>query len=287
MDKAKKRVMIGILALLFILASSIVYSQGVLDTALRPFDTYNPAIFYQNHWYIIDSFIYLMILLGVAQFSLSKQFPGRAGKAVVIGVGLSLALAASLFEYKNNFKLVEKLGPLAIIIVCVLFLWGVYKFAQSLGAGGKAFAMLAFAFLFFYLCAMLPSLVDWFAKNPNENIRLIWAVLNLVALIFLVWGVISLFSSLGGEGSKVAPWQGPSPAEERPGREPRPRPGEEPRPEPGTEPTPPGTQPHPPQQTPHQPTPQPPGDEDFYPVISGVAPSTRGTMLRGRIDARR
>lgn len=187
--------------------SSAVYAQGMLDTVLRPLERINIGKAYEDHWYIIDCIMYFIILVGVSQYVFQEQFKGSGGKAIIIGMGVSLSVAAAFFEYKNGFRLLEVFGPIAIIVVVLLFMVGIYKFAKALGAGGRGFAMLAFAFLFFYITAMMPSLTGWFANNSSEFIRLIWALLNILAIVFLIWGLIDVISSLaklGGGGAGAA-----------------------------------------------------------------------------------
>src|SRR3989344_4218017 len=112
----KKRHIYLAVFILFILSlvSTSVYAQGILGTVLGPFERINIGATYERYWYVIDSIMYFIILVGVAQYVFSKQFEGRGGKAIIIGVGVSLAIAASLFEYRNNFKLIAAFGPIAI-----------------------------------------------------------------------------------------------------------------------------------------------------------------------------
>lgn len=199
MKKRQIYVALFILALLGLL-SSAVYAQSMLDPVLKPFERVNIGQIYARYWYIIDCVMYFIILVGVSQFALSKQFEGRGGKAVIIGVGVSLAIAASYFEYKTKFMLIATLGPLAVIAVIILFLVAIYKFATALGGEGSTFGMLAFAFLFFYVSAMMPQVAAWF--NRYEWTKLIWALLNILAIVFLIWGMIRLISSIASGGKE-------------------------------------------------------------------------------------
>lgn len=205
MKKRQIYLAVFILALLGLL-SSAVYAQSILDPIFKPFQNINIGQIYDRYWFVVDSVMYFIILVGVSQFALSKQFDqGRGGKAVIIGVGVSLAIAASFFEYKTKFKLIDTFGPLAVIVVVVLFLVAVYRFAQALGAGSKGFMMLAFSVLFFYVAGTMPSLQNWFMKTGDYT-RLIWALLNVLAIVFLIWGLIKLFSSFGEGGEEGKSW---------------------------------------------------------------------------------
>ncbi|MFC1733083.1 hypothetical protein ACFL6I_22520 [candidate division KSB1 bacterium] len=194
----KKRQIYLVIFLLILLGvfSSSVYAQGTIDTILTPFENLNIGDAYKNHWYIIDAVLYFVILVGMAQYVFSQQFQGPGGKAITIGFGVAMALSASFFEWKYQFKLLEAFGPLAVIAVVVLFLVGVYKFAQALGAGGRGVAMLSAALLFFYISATMEIVPDWIAgRFPT-----FWALLNLLAIVFLIWGFIDLISGLAGLG---------------------------------------------------------------------------------------
>lgn len=199
----KRRVYLAVLLVsILILLSSAVYAQGLLNSVLTPFKQLDIGAAYENPTtaYILDSIIYFIILIGAAQFALSKQFEGRGGKAVIIGMGIALSISAVMFERKYGFRLGTVFGPLAIIIVVLIFLVAAYRIVQALGVGGKYAGMLAFSFLFFYVSSQLPSVESWFMSNPNDMIVTIWLFLQLFALVFLIWGLVGVIASLAGIG---------------------------------------------------------------------------------------
>lgn len=158
-----------------------------------------PAL-YGTYYYAIDAIMYAIILIGAAQFALSKHFDGRGGKAVIIGVGVSLALGASFFEYNNKFQLIGGLGPIAVIIVLIIFLLFFYRLFTHLGANGRIMGMLMFSLAVFYITAQFPVIGTW-ARSKGGMIAFAWNTLILSALISLpvaiILGIVKLVGSTG------------------------------------------------------------------------------------------
>lgn len=197
----KRRIYLVLLILvLFGVFSSAVYAQGMLDTALTPLENLKLGEVYANHPYVIDTILYFIILVGMSQFVFSEQFKGSGGKAIVIGMGVSLSIAASYFEYTHSFKLLEAFGPIAYFSIIILGLVGMYKFATALGGSGRIAGMLAYALLFYYTAAQMPWIETWL---KSKGLEWIWAMLNLLALVFAVWGIIELISAVA-RGTAVA-----------------------------------------------------------------------------------
>jgi len=77
----------------------------------------NVGSIYAQYSLIVDSMLLVLILVGATQFSLGKHFgKDKGGKAVIIGVGVSLAVAAILLEYRTGYRL-GNLWPIAIFII--------------------------------------------------------------------------------------------------------------------------------------------------------------------------
>ncbi|MCX8147289.1 MAG: hypothetical protein N3D84_02380, partial [Candidatus Woesearchaeota archaeon] len=180
----------------------------------------NIADIYMKYSYFIDSIIYFLILVGAAQVVFEKKFAGRGGKAIIIGVGVSLAIAAAVWEYRSGFMLI-KLWPLAMIIFFLAIAMAFYNFLKHITDISRAMALLSMAFLFYFFQALAPGFASWFSANPHSSIRLIWSLLNIVALVCLIWGVIDLFRSIfsgGGESTSHVseqPSEGPERNEEK------------------------------------------------------------------------
>ncbi|MBU0536057.1 MAG: hypothetical protein KKE20_03770, partial [Nanoarchaeota archaeon] len=129
----------------------------------------------------------------------------------------------------SGFRLAS-IWPLALVMVFFTFGLAFYNFIKG-GACERGVGMLAFAFLFFFFQALVPSLTAWFARHSNQYVRLIWSIMLLVAIVCLVAGVIELLRCLGvGSGSGGG---GSGPSGPSPGPGPIPGPGPSPRPEPG------------------------------------------------------
>jgi hypothetical protein len=262
-----------LLALSIVLYAEIAYAAP-LDMLLQPLAKLNIAQIYQSYGYVIDCMLYFMILIGAAQVGLKKQFESdkQAAKIIVMGVGLALAISVSVWEARSGFRL-GNFWPLAVIIILMTFAFTFYNFVKKISDLNKGMTLLAFAFMFYFMQGMVPSLAAWFNNNPNEWIRLIWALLNIIALFCLIWGVVELIkgisggdSGASGGGSGGQGPRGPSgPA--GPGG-PRPR----------TEPTRPGTT--------HPPNPTPPRDEECYPEITHFVRNQNGINAVGVVRRR-
>ncbi|MCX6706876.1 MAG: hypothetical protein NT001_01920, partial [Candidatus Woesearchaeota archaeon] len=168
MDVRKKRFSYLLLfALSIVLYADIVYAAP-LDILLQPLAKFNIAALYQSYGYVIDCALYFMILIGAAQIGLKKQFSSdaKAGKMIIVGVGLSLAISICVWEAKSGFRL-GNFWPLALIIVLMTFSFAFYNFVRAISNLNKGMVLLAFAFMFYFMQGMVPSLAAWFNGNPN------------------------------------------------------------------------------------------------------------------------
>lgn len=202
-----------------ILITAVLSCQAVLasplDTILSPFSRVDIASLYSSYGFVIDSFIYFLILLGAAEIGLSKSFKGKGGRAIIVGVGIALALSACVWEAYSGFRLAN-LWPLALAIVLLTFGIAFYNIIRG-GPCSRATGMLSFAFLFFFFQSLIPGIDDWFTASGSEWLEMAWSLLNLAAVVFMVWGIIDLIlciargggSSGGGGGTGPAGPRGP------------------------------------------------------------------------------
>lgn len=72
--------------------------------------------FYTQQPLLIDTLIYLVLFSGVAQVTLGRRYPVRGGRAIVAGVGMSLAIAASVSAYRVGFTL-DQLAPISWLVL--------------------------------------------------------------------------------------------------------------------------------------------------------------------------
>ncbi|PIN87345.1 hypothetical protein COV19_00490 [Candidatus Woesearchaeota archaeon CG10_big_fil_rev_8_21_14_0_10_44_13] len=207
MNKRRFKLFLGIF-FLFTLFSTAVYAQGnPFDVIFRAVERIGPL--YAKYFYAIDCIMYAVILIGAAQYALNQQFEGRGGKAVIIGLGSSLAIAASYFEYRqgaSGFKLIGNLAPAAVILTLILFMFLFYRLFTNLGANGRVAGMLMFSIGFFYINSQFPQIGAW-AISKGDWLAFVWAILEAMAIIMFVWGIIELiamFVKASGVGGGIS-----------------------------------------------------------------------------------
>ncbi|MBD3313567.1 hypothetical protein GF345_03930 [Candidatus Woesearchaeota archaeon] len=196
----KKRVYIALYALILLsILANAVHAQ-LLEPILEPIARLNIIGIMQGPLgIVVDTILLFVILLGAAQAGLGDRFSNN--KSIGVAVGIALAIAAAYGEYVTDFRLIQ-LWPLAMLMAVLAIGFAAYNyFKQISGTQNRGFAMLGFAFLFYYFTAVVPALADYFRESENAYMQLIWAVLNLVAIVCLIWGIIDLFRGLiGGAG---------------------------------------------------------------------------------------
>src|SRR3989344_4682275 len=201
-----KDIMIIMAGFFLLVLSAIGVLAAPLDAILNPISRLNIAAFYASYGFIIDAMLYFLLLMGAAQAGLGKMFKERSGKAIIVAVGLALSFSVTVWEFSSGFRLAN-LWPLAIIIVLLTIGIAFYNFVKIGGTLNKGMTLLAFSFLFYFFQGLVPSLANWFNTHPSQWIRLIWALLNILAFFCLIWGVVELIKGLGG---------GPSPGPKGP-----------------------------------------------------------------------
>jgi len=98
--KKNKVIILFSLLFIFILFSSIAYAPDNFDLGniLGNLQGFDIGKAYEQYPLLIDAVLYFIIFVGIAQAVLSKKFEGRGGKAVVVGVGVTLAIAIIFWE---------------------------------------------------------------------------------------------------------------------------------------------------------------------------------------------
>ena len=93
--------------------------------------------FYEASWPFIDALVFVLIFVGLARAVFEKRFPGRGGKAMIVGVGLSLAIGMVWAEVEYGFSL-KSFGPMAAGIVLLLLLTMLFQVGRTMGFSRKA-----------------------------------------------------------------------------------------------------------------------------------------------------
>jgi len=135
----------------------------------------------------IDSVVYFTVFLGVAQVTLGRRFDGRGGQALVIGVGVALAVAATTAAQTVGFTLAQ-LGPYAWGVLLLVLGVTAYDFLRRLSMPRLPAAGVA---------VLLLSLIG--AGSPVRSLARVFGVglgltglAGIALLLLLGWGVYTL-----------------------------------------------------------------------------------------------
>lgn len=172
---------------LFIISPWVVVAAPLtLEDQFRHFEFLNIAQIYERYSGIIDLIIYTLIFVGLAQAVLTNHYPGRGGRAVAIGVGLSLAISMLLAEEAFGFGL-RSFGPYAAGLIVLTLGIMTYRLVHSAGLPRSAAAGLAYILIFLSTRAIAPQAFEW----AQEEVPILTIGLTLVLLV-------SLFTVIAG-----------------------------------------------------------------------------------------
>lgn len=192
------------------IAVSAQDDTGIIGSVLGPFGRLE--VVYAKFAPVIDAMIYLIIFLGLAQVTLGKHFEyKKGGRAVVIGVGVILAVGLSLFGVKAGFS-IASFGPIAAIILLALMGYAFYAGITSLEIeGANKLTVVAIAYLLFYygIQATVPNVIT----SINARVPVVGGLLALLAAAFAIYAIIMIVSFIislfkGGEKATEEPTRG-------------------------------------------------------------------------------
>jgi len=192
-----KKVLLLLISLVFIIGLAVIVSaQGDSETfrltdifeTIEGFDVFEA---YSNFSWLIDTFIYFLFFVSIAQVTLGKHFEGKGGKGVVISVGIALAVAITFWSRTVGFTL-GSLGPLAgIIFAAVIGIWLYRLLKGDTNAGSGIWITIIIIYISFYM--FFPEIIA--ALQANKWGRLGLAVLSVAFVIALPMTIVSLFKS--------------------------------------------------------------------------------------------
>ena len=128
-----------------------------------------------------DLLLYFLFFGAVARAALANRFPGRAGRVLSVAVGLVLAVSLAAGQNSLGFS-IERLGPVAILLICLVVLIIGYKFMASSGVP-KPLVLVAFGALLVVLAriTMPEATAEIAKKHPGI------AVISVIALLVLLF----------------------------------------------------------------------------------------------------
>lgn len=156
---------------------------------LSPFRYLDIAHVYSQYSGIIDFFLFLILFVGIARVTLEKRFEGRGGKAVIVGIGLTLALGLSITESRFGFN-ISSLGGIALWFFVLAFGLVLFFFLNSAGLQKTTAFSLAFIVSYVLTLSLSPKLGVWIRKS--------FPLLDLVFLLavgFLLFKGVAFFAS--------------------------------------------------------------------------------------------
>lgn len=158
-----------------------------MSELFKPLELLNITSIYEQYAALIDFTIYLLIFVGLAQITLGKHFQGRGGKAITIGIGISLAVSLAIAEEYIGFS-IKSFGPIAAGIFLALLGFMIYRLVKHLGAGMMTSSSAAYIIVLLSIVAVVPGFFAWI----NQTMPL----LNLILVICLFIAIYNVLSHL-------------------------------------------------------------------------------------------
>lgn len=164
-----------------------------LRELFKPLELFDITRLYEQYAALIDFAIYLLIFVGLAQITLGKHFQGRGGKAITIGIGISLAVSLAIAEQYIGFS-IRSFGPIAAGIFIALVGFMIYRLVKHLGAGMMTSSSAAYIIVLLSIVAVVPGFFSWInQKMPLLNLILVIclfiAIYNVISHLFRKHGI--------------------------------------------------------------------------------------------------
>ncbi|MBL1214670.1 MAG: hypothetical protein D8M61_15115 [Ignavibacteriae bacterium] len=180
--------MILVYVLIFVCLTSFV-SANLLTEILSPFETTNFSDIYNSYYSIIDFIIYSVLFIGLSQVTIGKRFDSRGGKAVVVAIGLVLAIGLVISESYIGFNL-RSFGPLAATIFIFLVGFVIFLGIKSAGMEVVGAASITLVITYFSIRSISPSFFDYMITN--EYLSWLHSII-LIAVLISAYKIFRLF----------------------------------------------------------------------------------------------
>lgn len=178
-----------------------------LDNIFEPFAGINLAATYDKAPNFIDALFYFLFFIGIAQFTLRKQFEGKGGTAVIIAFGLALALGLAIWTSRIGFRLGDRIGPIAGALFAIIFFVFIVKMLKGDQEGlvGPSF-WIGYAAAFIFINFLVPEVFTVFNETKWGSVAI--AILNFLFFISIFFGIPSYLSKHFGSGRRDAEPEG-------------------------------------------------------------------------------
>ncbi len=160
------------------------------------FDFLNFSDLYSQYGYIIDAIIFMLIFMAIAQNAFKEKF--KESKPLVIGLGLFLTLALLMYEEQNQVSLLLGFGPLGLIVILILLVYGFGELFQRVGLGKFSAWSLGYIFVYYFFVKNTPFITPLITLLSSSwpQIESILSALVMVALIILLAEIVRV---IGGK----------------------------------------------------------------------------------------
>jgi hypothetical protein len=139
----------------------------------KPLEHIDFSGLYTSYAVLIDLAVYLLVFIGLAQVTLGKRFQGSGGKAVIIGIGVCLAVSLAIAEQALGFSL-RSFGPVAAGLFLAVLGVMIFQLVKHLGGSTEFSGSIAYINVMLLVVATVPGFFGWINETmPILNVGLL------------------------------------------------------------------------------------------------------------------
>ena len=127
---------------------------------------------YEVYPFLVDFLLYFFVLAAAARVGFAKTFPGYEGKLLSIAVGVLLAAGLTMAQRTLGFS-TEKMGPIAVFLLCGIVFLAAYKFLQHSDIPKPMTIFICSMLVLALFRAAMPKLTAQFFRNNSMTVILI------------------------------------------------------------------------------------------------------------------
>lgn len=198
MNKEKKLLVFISVMLFLTLVSQVSAAEGnFLNDMLDPFKDVDVAETYDRYQPFIDAFLYFIFFISVVKVTLAKRFSGPGGNALIVSIGLILAISMSWWASSVGFTF-KSFGVVTAAIFIGIIWYFIFAFIRHQGGNVAAASALGYVIAFLLAIAIMPQLADQLRNGP-KSLRTLWGLLNVIFLFALIMAIMGISRWFRGE----------------------------------------------------------------------------------------
>lgn len=155
-----------IISIILIIIFSTPIRANVIDDILYPLQGFDFSTTYASYSSFIDFTIFVILFIGLAQVTIGKRFDSKGGKAMVVAIGLVLAIGLVISESMIGFNL-QSFGPLAAAIFIFLVGLVIYQGMRGFGMEVVGSVAIAVVLTYFSIRSVTPGIFDWILDRAD------------------------------------------------------------------------------------------------------------------------